>query len=224
MSLSRRAGLARWLLVSVSLFGFTACGGGGSGGSDGDATNSFTIGGSLSGLAAGASVTLQNNAADDLTLSANGSFTFATALTDASNYSVSVFTQPTQATLQCSLSNEFGFLSGADVSDVLARCINPLAAGVFIDPLTAENNTQSVALADIDGDGDLDLVAGNLTEANRVYTNDGSGNFTDSGQALGSNSTTSVALADIDGDGDLDLVAGNRGAQPDRVYVNQTNP
>jgi len=212
MSLSRRAGLARWLLVSVSLFGFTACGGGGSGsgGSGGDATNSFTIGGSLSGLAAGASVTLQNNAADDLTLSANGSFTFATALADASNYSVSVFTQPTQATLQCSLSNEFGFLSGADVSDVLARCINPLAAGVFIDPLTAENNTQSVALADIDGDGDLDLVAGNdAGEPNRVYTNDGSGNFTDSGQMLGSNNTVSVALADIDGDGDLDLVAGN---------------
>jgi len=210
--------------INALLFGstllLTACGGSGGGGNN-DVVDTFTIGGSLTGLGAGASVTLQNNATDDLTLTANGSFDFATALNDNSTYNVTVFTQPAQVNLQCAVSNEFGILNGANVSEVIARCTNPLAAGVFIDPLTAENNTRSVALADINGDGDLDLVAGN-NGANLVYINNGSGSFTDSGLTLGTNDTRSVALADIDGDGDLDLVAGNNGAN--RVYVNQTNP
>ena len=42
----------------------------------------FTLGGTLTGLASGASVTLQNNGGDDLSLTADGGFSFATALTD----------------------------------------------------------------------------------------------------------------------------------------------
>lgn len=41
----------------------------------------------------GTTVVLQNNGADDRSLSANGSFVFATALADGSSYSVSVRTQ-----------------------------------------------------------------------------------------------------------------------------------
>ena len=39
-----------------------------------------------------------------------------------------------------------------------------------------------------------------------VYTNDGSGGFTDSGQSLGTYFSISVTLGDLDGDGDLDMV------------------
>ena len=44
-------------------------------------TDNFTVVGTLTGLADGASVTLQNNGGDDLSLTADGSFSFAAALT-----------------------------------------------------------------------------------------------------------------------------------------------
>ena len=44
------------------------------------ATSAFTVGGTLTGLPAGDTVTLQDNGGDNLTLTTNGTFTFATAL------------------------------------------------------------------------------------------------------------------------------------------------
>jgi hypothetical protein len=94
-------------------------------------------------------------------------------------------------------------------------------SGAFTDSGQAlgNGNTQSVALGDVDGDGDFDLVTGNIGE-NRVWLNDGSGVLTDSGQALGNGNTQSVALGDVDGDGDLDLVTGNVLGEPNLVWLN----
>ncbi len=61
------------------------------------AGNTFTIGGILYDLSANPSssgVILQDNAADDLTLHLNGTFTFATALASGSAYDVTVSLQP----------------------------------------------------------------------------------------------------------------------------------
>src|SRR5258708_7666323 len=44
-------------------------------------TDTYTIGGSVSGLASGVQVTLDDNSADALTVTANGAFTFATPVT-----------------------------------------------------------------------------------------------------------------------------------------------
>ncbi len=84
--------------------------------------------------------------------------------------------------------------------------------------------TESIALVDTDGDGDLDIVAANSDEVleerrpNRIYLNDGAGGFSDSGQRLGSNVSTTVATGDLNGDGLIDLVFANAG--DDRVYLN----
>jgi len=66
-------------------------------------------------------------------------------------------------------------------------------------------------LADVDGDGDLDLLVNGLGAGTRLYLNDGKGQFkesTDSGLSTKYGSH-SLALADVDGDGYLDLYVVN---------------
>lgn len=67
------------------------------------------------------------------------------------------------------------------------------------------------ALADIDGDRDLDLLVNSLGGGTRAFLNDGKARFTEmtEGWLERKFGATSMALADVDGDGDLDLYVTN---------------
>ncbi len=93
--------------------------------------------------------------------------------------------------------------------------------GQFYDSGQDLGNDLDVALADLDGDNDLDAFVVN-EHTNRIWLNqngDGAGTFANS-QTLdnGLAGAISVALGDLDGDGDVDaLVAGIT----NRVWINQ---
>jgi len=78
----------------------------------------YTVGGSLSGL--NGTLVLQDNSADNLTLTANGTFTFATALSTGSPFDVTVLTQPTGEL--CAVMGPSGTINGANVTTVTIIC------------------------------------------------------------------------------------------------------
>ncbi len=82
---------------------------------------------------------------------------------------------------------------------------------------------QGVALGDLDGDTDLDVLVANLgANEETVWLNDGAGNFTahPTTPEFEGGSSTDVALSDLDGDGDLDAVVANYDDEPETVWLN----
>ena len=82
-----------------------------------------------------------------------------------------------------------------------------------------DQRTTSVAVADMNGDGRLDIVAGLQSGQSRVYLNDTSGGFTgsrDFGPERGN--PLSVTVGDVNGDAAPDIVTG--GETQGVVYLN----
>ncbi|MBI5444186.1 MAG: DUF1566 domain-containing protein [Deltaproteobacteria bacterium] len=84
--------------------------------------NTYTVGGSLSGLVQGTTVSLQNGG-DTLALSGDGPFTFSTALLDGTPYAVTVSDQPRSPNQTCTVGAGAGSISEADVTDVTVTCV-----------------------------------------------------------------------------------------------------
>ena len=96
---------------------------GGEGGSpDVGVAAKFTIGGMVTGLGLGDSVVLQDNLGDDLTVAADGTFTFLTALSSGAIYSVTVSTQPASPAETCTVTSGKGTVAAADVTGVMVAC------------------------------------------------------------------------------------------------------
>jgi N-acetylneuraminic acid mutarotase len=85
-------------------------------------TNSYFIGGTVSGLLSGNYMVIQNNAGDDKTINFNGAYIFDTPITDGQDYNV-VIDLPAENPIQpCVISNNSDTLAGADVDDVDITC------------------------------------------------------------------------------------------------------
>jgi Galactose oxidase, central domain len=85
--------------------------------------NSYTVGGSVTGLI-GTGLVLQDNGGDNLSVTANGGFTFKTPLITAAPYSVSVLTQPSGGQ-QCTATQNTGTIASANVINVAIDCTAP---------------------------------------------------------------------------------------------------
>jgi 6-phosphogluconolactonase (cycloisomerase 2 family) len=117
------------LVIAVACAALGGCGGGSSstpsssqntgGNTGGGNTATYAVGGTVTGLLQNETLMLLNNNGDALTVSANGGFTFPTALAAGSAYSVTVGTQPAGAS--CSVSAGSGTATAA-VSNVAVTC------------------------------------------------------------------------------------------------------
>jgi hypothetical protein len=82
--------------------------------------SAITLGGTVSGLATGRSLSLSNNGVT-LPIANNGSFVFPSAVSTGTAYSVKVSVQPLGQT--CTVTNGSGTAASAAVSNVVVACI-----------------------------------------------------------------------------------------------------
>jgi hypothetical protein len=114
--------------VAMLLADITACGGGGG-------TSIYTVGGTVSGLSAGSSLTLTDGGSDALTVSTNGAFTFKTPLAAGASYAAAISAAPPLQA--CTVTNGTGTVSSAAVSSVTVICVGPYTSGGTISGLAA---------------------------------------------------------------------------------------
>jgi Beta-propeller repeat len=149
------------LVIGITVATLVACGPGLS------SLGPFTVGGAVTGLSG--TVVLQNNGGDNLSLSANGNFTFATKLAKDATYAVTVLTQPTGQI--CTVSSGSG--TATDKAPVVSvDCVTQWTGTKQLGGLGAESSGYSVA---VDASGNVYVVgdtSGRLDGNPLVGTND----------------------------------------------------
>lgn len=115
--------------------------------------SAFSIGGTVSGLS-GTGLVLQDNAGDDLSVSASGSFTFATQVARGNSYAVTIKSQPTRPRQVCTVTNGSGTAS-ASVDNVAVTCVTQKLAYVV------NNNDGTIWMYSIKADGTLTANSAN---------------------------------------------------------------
>jgi hypothetical protein len=114
---------AAWPAGLLCLGLIAGCGGGSTSASQASSSSSstsYTVGGTLVGLASGQQITLADNGADALVLNAAGAFSFSERIASGASYSITVPAQPSSAT--CVVSNASGTNITANVTSVLVTC------------------------------------------------------------------------------------------------------
>ena len=139
----------------------------GGGGGDGGTTEpvTYSISGTVTGLAGGQTVTLSNNGSDSITVEANGNFQFASKNAALSSYNVQVDSTTAPA---CTASKNSGTIT-ADITDVKVVCGSAYPLKVTVTDLDAYGGLGSGLVFQNNGGDDLAVAApGTATFATNV--------------------------------------------------------
>jgi hypothetical protein len=136
-------------------------GAGGGGGGAGGTPPTYTVSGTASGLT-GSGLVLRNSGADDLHVSTDGTFVFATALTSGSSYNVTIATQPSSPTQNCTVGHGSGTVGSANVTDVSVNCVSV--------PLTLASSVPASGATDVSRAANLVLTFSAPLDASKVTT------------------------------------------------------
>lgn len=154
-------------LGGLVIFGGLLLSGCGGGGSSGGGTASYAVGGTATNVA-GTGLMLQLNGGSNLAVS-NGTFSFPTRVANGANYTVSVASQPSNPAQTCTLANNTGTISGANVTNVAVTCTtNTYTVGGSISGLSG-----SVVLQDNGADNLTVSASGSFTFAAKVASGAG---------------------------------------------------
>lgn len=118
-------------------------------------------------------------------------------------------TLPAVADMVAADFNSDGYIDLALAGGAGTRIYKNTGTGAFYLAGGGYTNMLTLAVADVDGDGDIDVVGtDNNTPANLIQLmNDGTGAFTEnSGHILKNSNVADIALADFDNDGDVDFL------------------
>ncbi|NOY52216.1 MAG: hypothetical protein GXP58_01180 [Deltaproteobacteria bacterium] len=132
--------------------------------------NTYTVGGTVSGLSG--TVVLQDNGGDDLSVTANSTFTFTTSVAHGNTYAVTVSAQPSGQL--CTVASGSGTMGSANVTGVAVTCSSTIAvsgtvedsdsgnliANVTIAARDASDNTMATATTDSSGAFSLSVPSG----------------------------------------------------------------
>ena len=147
---------AAWAGGSGSGSGSGLGSGSGSGGSA-----AYSVGGTVSGLSG--TVVLQDNGGDNLSVPANGSFTFATQLAAGAAYAVTVATNPAGQT--CTVANGSGTVGSGNVTGVVVSCAASTSGPSSVsDSFQRANGSLGPNWTDI-SDGGLTILSDQATGA-----------------------------------------------------------
>lgn len=134
---------------SLLLVLLAGCGGGSGTSTTPPGTTTYTVGGTISSLSG--SLTLQNNASDNLTRSADGAYAFPTGLVSNASYSVRVLHYPLNQ--DCSIANASGIIGTSDISNVDVSCqaLDPIALDSVDSSDTQGDNPSTAPSISTDG-------------------------------------------------------------------------
>ncbi len=140
------------LVLSLLLAGCGGGGGSGGGTTSPTAAPTYWVGGSVTGLPAGQSVTLLDNGVSGVDVSADGTFQFPDQLANGANYAITIGAQPTTGSV-CAVTDGMGMINGQDVLNIAVTCSPPNVIGGTISGLTTgsltllDNSTDPVTVS-----------------------------------------------------------------------------
>jgi serine protease len=117
--------LHKFLSVLITLCLIACSGGSGSKSAPAPPAETYSIGGTISGLSG--SLVVSNNSSDELSIDTNGAFVFPDELSAQDTYLVEIVSQPENQ--QCEITGEQGTVSGSDISSIQIDCFTTYRVG-----------------------------------------------------------------------------------------------